>query len=842
MQNIRIGRASGAANIGDRVQVKFEDGSSGYFTAETDILSTEVAVLGDRAFDGSAVTNRVDRDTNFFKSKSSFETGGDRWAYLFNVYESEDTIIPFTNPTYAFSSHDFAIYPMGNGQGEFTSAAEALDRFDNPILGDENNPGGDNRPDTPDTRVRETHPFSPKVFKAILPDGRRGFRVNYGALTMQEAYLTSNTAGNGNPLYLGVGGNIPGLFIQFTPLGTAISQGNWTPFIPARSLDPDGYYRTDSDPATGTFSPNTNPFLPNGAGNLYLYEYLMLHSPNEIIANTNRGITITPNLDGLAYLRYRNNVFTGFTLVPNYYLELPNSRLIKRSVLPENIVVDYANQQDFYFIEEETIGFPPVDFIDGIGSDPTNVSNEPIAEVDDFAAWKRHVYRARNVDSDVNETVDQRIALPAGIRYFDVGEDDFVTMTEGYLEFSAITRWNEVYKVGIRVDLVSPVTPDTSSTTAYFNTIDDSSLRNLFSADMSSYNILVSFLLQAKQEFETFFTNGFVGMSEPSNIAPGLYNFSQFTQPPFTERNYTPFYRGAPTPFVFGDVDFNSYDLRLESALIRGGLGSTPETRYILDNYVNDAGSSHVLFRYSIFKPVEIYPRAKGKRQIYCQVMNTEPVLLKEIPKTEEYDSFISPIIGSSQVEVVIKTGKKQSEINPNILPGSHPNNNFYDREWSVVDVYQISLSGEILDHQTFNGGAILVTEDNWQKPWLEQYSDYRSFPGVTSHDQPFYQFGIRDTARFPEYPVMPAYDPEEEFDPIYSSVRLEATKFNYNGLPEDLVSAYRVFFGDRYTLHGCSRFTHDQEFYARNSYHVSRRFARYGTLTPSGFVFVEPS
>ena len=191
---------------------------------------------------------------------------------------------------------------------------------------------------------------------------------------------------------------------------------------------------------------------------------------------------------------------------------------------------------------------------------------------------------------------------------------------------------------------------------------------------------------------------------------------------------------------------------------------------------------------------------------------------------------------------MVIKTGKKQSSAQPNIHPDQHPNSNYYDRDWSFVDVYQIDLSGKIIGHQAFDNRAdgsnltITVSPDNWQKPWLETWQDYKAMPGQgISSTSVIYDAYVIGAGKIIDYPNQPAYE-EDEF-----ITRAEEPNRFYTSEPTNLLEAFRTFFSDRYTLQLCRRFTPDQEFYLRNSIHVSRRFSGYGTLAPEGFIFVEP-
>lgn len=120
----RIGNISSPTKRGDYVTVYFEDGITGQYIAQTDLTSSKVAVLGNRAFsDDEASVELNFREV--FKNTHSYEEGGvQTWAYLFNLYDHTDKSIDFVLPTWMNDYLDHYIRPMGDGGGLVQTKAQ----------------------------------------------------------------------------------------------------------------------------------------------------------------------------------------------------------------------------------------------------------------------------------------------------------------------------------------------------------------------------------------------------------------------------------------------------------------------------------------------------------------------------------------------------------------------------------------------------------------------------------------------------------------------------------------------------------------------------------------------
>lgn len=88
---IKIGFIKSFARKGDRVTVYFPNGKSDRFVANNDITSTEVMVIGDRAFSQDAAQQKLAITTRLFKSRNNYEQGG-RYPY-FTVARQNNKLI-----------------------------------------------------------------------------------------------------------------------------------------------------------------------------------------------------------------------------------------------------------------------------------------------------------------------------------------------------------------------------------------------------------------------------------------------------------------------------------------------------------------------------------------------------------------------------------------------------------------------------------------------------------------------------------------------------------------------------------------------------------------------------
>ena len=134
--------------------------------------------------------------------------------------------------------------------------------------------------------------------------------------------------------------------------------------------------------------------------------------------------------------------------------------------------------------------------------------------------------------------------------------------------------------------------------------------------------------------------------------------------------------------------------------------------------------------------------RNSGVKNIYVQVGNNRKVLLHTIPSFEAWDGYLSPI-ENNKIEVVLRCAKKfpkdRSLSNWRIEAGQSPGKSKYDREWAQTRVIHLNkTSGTVVQEQIYNNSEtdlnpssvadnIALDPSNWQKSWLETYSDWRS-------------------------------------------------------------------------------------------------------------------
>ena len=213
----------------------------------------------------------------------------------------------------------------------------------------------------------------------------------------------------------------------------------------------------------------------------------------------------------------------------------------------------------------------------------------------------------------------------------------------------------------------------------------------------------------------------------------------------------------------------------------------------------------------------EIGDRTSGVKQIFCQVGNNPKTLLHSIPSFEPWQGFISPIGGG--VEVVIKCGKKFMDdplLTNRRIREFNNDKTFYDREWAQTRVYRLNPNGKIIDVKEYNNSetdrnpslsadSIVISEDNWQKPWLDDYSDYRTV-----------NFRV-NLAPYENYPSN---------NLVFVDRR--------TGTFDDLVSAYRTYYSDLQT-------NYLKAIPETSVLRYLTEYTAYGTLTDKGMIFVDP-
>ena len=210
--------------------------------------------------------------------------------------------------------------------------------------------------------------------------------------------------------------------------------------------------------------------------------------------------------------------------------------------------------------------------------------------------------------------------------------------------------------------------------------------------------------------------------------------------------------------------------------------------------------------------------RNPGKKEIYCQIRGSKRVLLHTIPLTETWDGAISPL-DKNNVEVVIRCGKKRdpsgqlnnANLDINRRSGTYVHS-LYDREWSQTRVYRLNSLGKIISTNIYNNSGtvknpsgeaqpIEIDERNWQKPWLENHTDYRTLDYyIQSHPRREHFWHLRERT----------------------------------GLITDLSSGYRSIYSDRNTQY-------IKTIDATDVTRIMIYYTSYGTLTSSGFVYLMP-
>lgn len=228
---------------------------------------------------------------------------------------------------------------------------------------------------------------------------------------------------------------------------------------------------------------------------------------------------------------------------------------------------------------------------------------------------------------------------------------------------------------------------------------------------------------------------------------------------------------------------------------------------------------SFKIYRSSFYLIPEVSKRTSGVKSIYVQVRDRPKVLLHQIPAFEAYTGHISPLPGN-QLEVVLNCGKQfpedRSLSNYNLWRGEARNGRSKaEREWAQKRVYRLDSSGKVIPDLTeiFNNALtdanpsrvsdeIIISPDNWQFDWLNQYKDYR-FPGFEVND----------------------YD---ELGYIYFELNSRI------GEVVDLNSAYRTYKGDRSLSYQKGT---PSKLLIRNL--IS--YVGLGTLTDRGFVYLAP-
>ena len=205
--------------------------------------------------------------------------------------------------------------------------------------------------------------------------------------------------------------------------------------------------------------------------------------------------------------------------------------------------------------------------------------------------------------------------------------------------------------------------------------------------------------------------------------------------------------------------------------------------------------------------------RDPGVKSIYFQVSEQKKVLLHQIPAYEPWDGYASPL-PNGKLEVVLKCAKKfpsNRKLRNYDTTRSGWYSYFVQREWSQVRVYLVSKTGVVEPVKIFNNSKtdlnptdvadkIEISEDNWQKEWLESYQDWRS----------------------PRFNYLPY-------------VRNFIDLIQRLGEPDSLNSAYRTYYSELLSSHIVGLEATD----------ISRSLivsTGYGTLTESGFVYLDPA
>lgn len=235
-------------------------------------------------------------------------------------------------------------------------------------------------------------------------------------------------------------------------------------------------------------------------------------------------------------------------------------------------------------------------------------------------------------------------------------------------------------------------------------------------------------------------------------------------------------------------------------------------------NIPGDSSSNALYFFYEarLYIIPIVAPRHPGKKEIYVQIRQNKRTLLHIIPFTEIWDGFVSPL-SSQEIEVIIFCGKKtdtEGNISNDKDLSREPELAIkYKREWSQVRIYRLNARGKILSQEVFNNSETRLNSSNmsenfnlddrnWQKPWLNTYSDYRTE-----------RYFLRP------FPIpLPAWD-----------------HLNSTGEITDLISAYRSHFSDR-------NVTYIKTIDSTNIVRVLINYLSLGTMTKNGFVYLEPA
>lgn len=111
---------------GEKLKVRLPSGKIKTFIAETDILSDEILIVGDKAIDSyQRVVEQT--TTDFYRSSPPKpESGGDLWGYVFGVKIENEETIPYVNPSYAWNGEYWGYQPVGDGSG-WATEQEGID-------------------------------------------------------------------------------------------------------------------------------------------------------------------------------------------------------------------------------------------------------------------------------------------------------------------------------------------------------------------------------------------------------------------------------------------------------------------------------------------------------------------------------------------------------------------------------------------------------------------------------------------------------------------------------------------------------------------------------------------
>jgi hypothetical protein len=124
---VRIGIIKSFAKAGDRVRVYLPNGKSLVVTANNDLSSTKVAIIGDRAFSEDVAQMQLSTTTRLFKSKSNYQDDpfDDPWAYLFEINDfaalngQNGTQINYTDTSWTVDEAEGYLRQLGDGGGAY---------------------------------------------------------------------------------------------------------------------------------------------------------------------------------------------------------------------------------------------------------------------------------------------------------------------------------------------------------------------------------------------------------------------------------------------------------------------------------------------------------------------------------------------------------------------------------------------------------------------------------------------------------------------------------------------------------------------------------------------------